>query len=123
MEYNDTNLLALDRQGLSYTQIGAALGVSRSVIAGRIRRIRQGIKASPVRVVPIPREPGVNPAGKTRDYTPAPAPRFVARLAPNRNTIGSSHRNAVSLTKTEMYEMLRKAVENTAQLSTEGNPT
>ena len=39
MEYNEQNLRTLHAQGLSFTQIAIQLGVTRSVISGKVSRL------------------------------------------------------------------------------------
>ena len=108
----DEELLKLDARGQSFSQIAAALGVTRSVVAGRLKRIRAKAPQA-VRK----REPGKNPNGVKQDskkrappYTHKPRPQ--AR-APNRNSIAIRPLNAVNMTKSELREMLHQAVKNT----------
>lgn len=77
--YNDDNLKLLFARGLSFDQIGVELGVTRSTIAGEVKRMK--------------------------------LTRFTVR--PNKNTISIKPRTPVEMTKSEMHDMLRKAVENT----------
>lgn len=103
MEYNDQNLKQLYGQGLSYAQIATALGVGRGTISRRISRL---LKNDPSLER---RKQGINPLGKTRVY---PERKPVVKLR-NRNSIGVRPHKYRNPTKSEMYEDLRKAVENT----------
>lgn len=54
--------------------------------------------------------------GTTRDAISGKVTRLKLqrrRIKPNSNTIAIRPRNAVEMTKTEMHDMLRRAVENT----------
>ena len=103
----DEDLLALGARGLSYQQIANELGVTRSVVAGRIKRIKDQALA-PVLV----RQVGINPLGVKQDYAKRPPPQ-THTAKPNRMTIAVRPRGAVNMTKAEMQAMLRRAVENT----------
>lgn len=97
MEYNDENLLALDAQGLSYSEIAAQLGVTRGKVGARLWRIRKS--GGDV----LPRTVGRHPQGKIPDRKPKT----------NRYTIITKPAGYQSPTKSEMRMMLRQAVENT----------
>ena len=88
-------------------QIARQLGVTRNVVSGKCARL--GLTG---------RKPGArsdlratNPQ-RIQQSRPIPAPRPAPPRAPNRNTIGARP-NAPQPTKSELYEMLRRAVENT----------
>lgn len=99
MEYNDVNLLALYNEGLAYSAISNQLNVSKSVISGRLRRIRaKDSTLAPARAKPVTK--------------PEPAKPIVVRRPPNRNTFLLRGRG-VPMSKAEMYAMLKAAVKNT----------
>jgi len=103
VEYNDQNLKQLYGQGLSYAQIATTLNVGRGTISRRISRLLKNDPALERR------KQGINPLGKTRVY-PQPKPRGSGKFVPTQ-TVGSSR--GKQMTKAQMYEDLRKAVENT----------
>lgn len=95
MEYTDDNVRLLYAEGLSNTEMGSRLGVSRSAVAGKVKRLGlAGTRSSHPK-------PGVA----------RPAPRQA--LKPNRNTIAMRPFGHKEMTKSEMQADLRKAVENT----------
>jgi hypothetical protein len=125
MEYNDENLTKLDADGLSYSEIAMRLNVTRSVVAGRLARIREGKIARGLQT--NPRKPTT---GKLQDYskrkppTSASYPRQRVKVTadysslppnqkPNKHSVQLNPRNHKPMTKSEMQEDLRKAVENT----------
>jgi hypothetical protein len=104
----DHDILLLDAQGLSFTVIGLQLGVTRSVVSGRLKRIEAETPGTILK-----RAQGVNPAGKTQDYARQAAPYTHKPRPPNRQSIVMRPHEYKNPTKAEMYEDLRKAVENT----------
>lgn len=107
MEYNDKNLLALDGQGLSYKQIAAELHVTTSVVGGRLRRIK---KKNPELVL-VRRKPEKKTVRRVAE--PMLTIRVPKKQAPNKNTWALGNKRQVQLSKAEMYQQLKKAVENT----------
>lgn len=101
MEYNDKNLLELYNQKLSQSEIATQLGVSRSKVAGRLRRI----KAKNPELIEA-RAPGKHPLAE-QSVEP------VKKLPPNRNTFMTRPKSYRPMSKAEMNAMLKEAVENT----------
>ena len=101
MEYNDENLIALHNQKMSQGEIGKILNVTRAKVAGRLRRLKAN------GVVLQERRMGAHPNGKTFSRAK------VIKMQPNKNTIVFKKHGYQSLTKSELYEQLRQAVENT----------
>lgn len=115
MEYNDTNLLALDAQGLSFTEIGRELGVSRNTVGGRLHRLRRNLEAKT-----RTRRQGVHPQGKTIDYDNRSVvlhdkntAEHMRKIRPNKQTVAVRPHKYKNPTKAEMYADLKRAVENT----------
>ena len=116
MEYNEQNLRTLHAQGLSFTQIAAELGVSRSVISGKVSRLglsRRSLLAKAETNVVASTEKKLR---KPR-YLPTAAPsRTPAKITSSFGTLPPSVPRPgrhVEPTKAELREMLRRAVENT----------
>ena len=112
MEYNEENLRLLYGQELSMSQIARQLGVTRNKVSGKCNRMglngrktggKPGVcNPHPARVRKLVPYAGFDPEAK-----PFPKPRKVPGLD---TTIGTPR---VEMTKSQMYDMLRKAVENT----------
>ena len=111
MEYNEQNLRTLHAQGLSFTKIAAQLGVTRSVISGKVSRLGLGS-----------RPPRINVAASTEKKLRKPRPAVAAALrTPAKITssfgtlpaVATRPARYVEPTKAELREMLRQAVENT----------
>ena len=115
MEYNEQNLRTLHAQGLSFTQIAAELGVSRSVISGKVSRLglsRRSLLAKAETNVVASTEKKLR---KPRPATAAP-PRTPAKITSSFGTlpaVATRPARYVEPTKAELREMLRQAVENT----------
>lgn len=112
MEYNDTNLLDLFNQGLTYSQIGKQLGATRAQVSGRLRRIR---KINPALVPSRKKEPKpkVKRVQVRKKVTPLPPTPKPIQFKPNRYSIGIKPRNYLQPSKADMRAMLKQAVENT----------
>lgn len=99
---------------MSFAQIARQLGVTRNKVGGKLSRMglvgrKTGAKPGVSSSRPSRIRRASSPPSAVSD-TPRPARQFK----PNRNTIAASQpRNYVNPTKSELYEMLRKAVENT----------
>ena len=115
MEYNEQNLRTLHAQGLSFTQIAAQLGVTRSVISGKVSRLglsRRSLLAKAETNVVASTEKKLR---KPRPPTAAP-PRAPAKITSSFGTlpaVATRPARYVEPTKAELREMLRQAVENT----------
>jgi biotin operon repressor len=113
MEYTVDNLLKLDAEGLSHSEIGKQLGKSKSMIGAKLRRLKNsGVKIRE-------REIGKHPLGKKPDLSnrkPRASkkvePKPIA-MKPNRNTIMTRPYNHQHMSKRAMYDMLAEAVRNT----------
>ena len=101
MEYNQDNLLKLYAENLSYSEIAKQLNTTPGSISGRLGRLK---KKNP-ELVPQ-RRIGVHPQGKTFG-------RAKLVMKPNKNTIVFVRQGKQNMTKSEMRDMLRMAVENT----------
>jgi hypothetical protein len=112
MEYTDDILLRLKAEGRTLAEIARLTGATRGQVSGRLKRIKRGQPARGPRklaepdATPAPRPPRVRPLKPD----PGPRPRGAGRFSPNQ-TIGQGP--GKKMTRTEMYEMLRQAVENT----------
>lgn len=102
MEYNDTNLLMLDAQGKSLGQIASALHVTRDKVKGRLTRIKKDGGTVFDR--------SLKPKAAKEVKVKPPKPQ---RRPPNINTFSARGRRGVQMSKADMQEMLRRAVENT----------
>ena len=123
MEYNEKNILDLFNKKLSFSEIALELSspdktVTRGMVSAKVRRMR---KKQPELFEQ--RRPNVHPSGKVNiKYSKTPNPKTgklndvtksVAKLPPNRYTFRTRSAGYVSPSKAALYEMLRKAVENT----------
>ena len=115
MEYNEQNLRTLHAQGLSFTQIAAELGVSRSAISGKVSRL--GLGSRPPRInVAASTEKKLRKPRLRQQASPAAA-RTPAKITSSFGTlpaVATRPARYVEPTKAELREMLRQAVENTA---------
>ena len=90
MEYNEENLLKLHAQGLTYLQMANVFGVTRSSVGGKLYRL--GLKkAEPKKIVVKVAKP----------------------LKPNKHTFVFKAHTHKDMTKNELRDMLKQAVENT----------
>lgn len=118
MEYNIENLLALDAQGLSYREIASKLNVSMGKVSGQLSRIRA---KNPELV--LKRELGKHPQGKVfgkhrpKETVTKKTSAFVELTPrgykPNRYTIATKPYRYKDMSKADLRDMLKKAVENT----------
>jgi hypothetical protein len=107
MEYNDENLLKLKADGLSQTQIATMMHVSKGKVAGRLRRLRllaENPNKTELKSFTIAKK---EEKVVKRKSTPALRPKAPLR----KRSVEIKPRTTMS--KEQMYEMLRQAVENT----------
>lgn len=90
----DERLVYLIKQGFSYGEIAEEAGVTRSVISGRVYRMKKN-------KVELPKKVSNSVAIETR-------PKMFVPRSPKLHSDKTSH-----MTKSELREMLRQAVENT----------
>ena len=116
MEYTDQNIIELYNQNLTLSEMATAFGKTRGIISSKIKRMRKkDPDALPRRVI------GKHPRGiTTRKYSKTPKPvkaevetAVVKKLPPNKYTFRTGSSGHKQMSKAEMREMLRKAVENT----------
>lgn len=95
MEYNEANLLELYKQGLSYSQIAKKLNVTRSVVSGKLQRLKKKdarIAAERVKQPEVVKE---------------------VKQKPNKYTFKTRPTNYREMSKADLQSMLKQAVENT----------
>lgn len=103
MEYNTQNLLELYNRGLTYSAIAKEFGTTRASVIGKMRRLKVKDSTIPTRLEKK------NQYVATKESKPVvvkPSSKYLAQTV-----IFKNHRHGMS--KAEMYDMLRKAVENT----------
>lgn len=96
---DNTELLKLREQGLSFTQIAKQLGLTKGAVAGRIKRMRDRKDIGP---------PPPKPKPVTKELTSK-----VVMMKPNRYTIRTRPFNYQDVSKAELREQLHRAVLNT----------
>lgn len=108
MDLNEENLLKVDSEGRSLAYMAALFHVTRSVISGKLRRLRAKGHTTFDRQAVL-----VKSRAAKRQKVPrkGEAVKLAPPKRPNAQTIYKKH--AQPMSKAEMNEMLRKAVENT----------
>lgn len=105
MEYNDNNLIELYYQNKSLSEIAEVFQVSRNSVSGKVTRLRnKGLITK--------RELGKHPAGLIKGGQ-GNLRKNKAKLKPNHHTIMIKPKNYRDLSKNELRDMLRTAIENT----------
>ena len=105
MEYNDINLIELYNQNKSLSEIAEAFQVTRNSVSGKVTRLRnKGLIAK--------REIGKHPAGLIKGGS-GNLKKNKAKLKPKHHTIMIKPKNYRDMSKNELRDMLRAAVENT----------
>ena len=106
MEYTVENLLKLDAEGLSHSEIGKQLGKSKSAVGAKLRRLSlEGVEVRK-------RKHGVHPLGKHPSQKPKEE-KTVPKISHNKYTIMTRPYKHKEMSKKDMYDMLKQAVENT----------
>jgi hypothetical protein len=113
MEYNDENLLELWAENLSHSQIALQLGVSKGVAAGRLRRLRK----DKTKVDEVGKWAALRALKEESEKEEADKRvKAKAKFKPKKRRLGNSvfyNLPKKNYTKSELYDMLREAVENT----------
>lgn len=99
-------LIKLDAEKLSHSEISKRIGVSRSAIGAKLRRLaKKGIEVTK-------RDQRQNPNGNKKKE-PKPKVVIPPKIQHNRYTIMTKPFNHKNMSKKDMYDMLKAAVENT----------
>lgn len=99
---DNARLIKLREQGLSYKQIAESLGISKGVVAGRLKRMADSKKIGPA----PPKPPKTVPVKVAKVRT-------ARVMQPNRYTIFTRPTNYVQPSKADLREQLHRAVLNT----------
>lgn len=114
MDYSEENIRMLHAQGLSFTEMGRRMGVTRNKVCGKVSRMGLAKRKAPQQRTDVLAKKLARSNGTTPPVSTVTGPKRPPKPhAGNPFSLGVRPHKHVEMTKAEMYEDLRRAVENT----------